>query len=369
MTTLGQTAISLYIPAFAEIARDLQISHAEVKSTLTAFFLGYGLCQLFYGPISDRYGRKPVLLFGIALFCLSCIANLFVHSLSSFLLARFIQGIGAGSVITIGRSILLDSFTGKELISASSHLSMGFAIGTGISPIVGAYVLTLFGWRGDFFVLLLIGILLFLLIFLKLPETAPKLPSTSPTLHHFAKILSDLTFWKYLVGGVLAYSVVIAWTVLTPFLILGSLGYSPDSYGWMSLFIAIAYYLGAHFNRSLVHKFHLKKIFFAGVFLIGLSGLALLLAPGTLLFILIPMFIATCGQALIFSNTIASALANYPHLPGKASALFSSLQMLLASLISAFFSFLPDQPLTLGLVLIALALLILPLVALNRRQA
>lgn len=365
MTTLGQAAITLYIPSFPLISQELNIDPTAVKTTLTAFLLGFGLCQLFYGPLSDKYGRKPVLLFGIALFCLACLANLFIVSLEGFLLVRFIQGIGAGSVITIGRSILRDSYSGQEFTSAASHLSMGFALGLGVSPIIGAYLQTLFGWRAGFLFLFLVGAFLLVLLWKKLPETSSKPLAAATwketahhTLHRYFEILRDSLFWKFLLGGVFAYSVVISWNVLTPFLIQDHFGFSPDAYGWMSLFIAVAYYLSAHFNRALVLKFHLRNIFIAGILLIGLSGLIIMLAPDQLIFILIPMFIATFGQALIFSNTIASALQKYPHIPGKASAVFSSLQMILVSFISATLAILPDQSITLGLVLIALSFLI-----------
>ncbi len=364
MTTLGQAAITIYIPAFPEISKDLQIGPENVKATLTAFLLGFGLSQLFYGPLSDRYGRKPPLLVGIALFCLACFANLFVFSLPSFLLVRFIQGIGSGSVITIGRTILRDSFSGKELMSAASHLSMGFAIGLGVSPIIGAYLLSIFGWRSNFLFLLLIGVAFLILLWKKLPETSfNRLGSATwrelaqHAVKGYYQILSDLTFWKFLLGGVFAYSVVISWNVLTPFLIQTHFSYSAKAYGWMSLLIAAAYYISAHFNRSLVIKFHFGNIFIFGALLIGLAGLVMFLGPDQFLFLLFPMVIATFGQALIFSNTIAGALHNYSHIPGKASAMFSSLQMILVSFISAAMAILPDQTSVIGITLIILSLL------------
>jgi len=360
MTTLGQAAITLYIPAFPQISQDLHIDPTEVKSTLTIFLLGFGLSQLFYGPLSDRYGRKILLLSGIAFFSLTCLATLFVHSLSLFNLLRLLQGIGSGAVITIGRSILRDSFNGKELAQAASHLSMGFAIGLGISPVIGAFLLTYFGWRSNFLFLSFLGAFLFILLAKKLPETSPKsihsgttLEALHTTLKRYFGIIKDFNFWKFLLGGTSAYSVVIAWNVLTPFLIQVHFGYSADAYGLMSLLIAIAYYLAAHYNRSLVMKFHLGKIFLVGTILIAFSGLLILLLPSSLL---AAMTIATFGQALIFSNTIACALHNYPHIPGVASAMFSSLQMLLASSVSGALALLPDQTLTLGLVLIILGI-------------
>lgn len=357
-TILGQSAISLYIPAFPQIADDLGVDPVDVKSTLTMFFIGFGISQIIYGPLSDKVGRKPSLLFGIALFCAACLANIFAHSLGYFLLVRFIQGLGAGSVITICRSILRDCFSGKELNSATSHSSMGFAIAIGITPIVGAYLQTYFGWRADFVFLFLLGIALFITIAMLLPETRSiEKQNEIHGINEFAEILKDTTFWRYLLGGVFAYSVVVTWNVLSPFLIQENLHYSANAYGWMTLAVAIPYYFAAHYNRQLVHKFHLGKIFTTGMVLICLAGIAMLF-DDNLLLILIPVFVATFGQALIFSNTIAASLQNYPHLPGKSSALYSMFQMTLVGMITALLSVLPDESWMFGVILITLSVLI-----------
>lgn len=155
----------------------------------------------------------------------------------------------------------------------------------------------------------------------------------------------------------MAYSVVISWNVLTPFLVQVHFGYSAHAYAWMSLLVACFYYLAAHFNRSLVMKFHVGNIFIFGELLIGLAGLTMILGGDQLLFLLIPMVIATFGQALLFSNTIAGAMHNYSHISGKVSAIYSSLQMMLVSVISAGMAFLPDQTFVMGIILIILSCL------------
>lgn len=113
MTALAQAAISLYLPALPAIAANLHIHPDFVKSTITIFFLSYGLSQFLYGPLSDRHGRKPLLLIGISIFCLGCLLNIFAKSIEIFLLARLLQGFGCGSLITIGRAILRDCFIGR----------------------------------------------------------------------------------------------------------------------------------------------------------------------------------------------------------------------------------------------------------------
>lgn len=306
---------------------------------------------------------------GIAFFSLFCLVNLFAQTLTLFLIARFLQGVGCGSVITIGRAIYRDCFQGNELTSANSHLSMGFALGLGLSPIIGGYLQTYFHWQAGFIFLFLLGLALFIVLLKWLPETASRALAESSwqrlveiSLQRYREILSDLIFWEFLLGGVLAYSVVIAYNVMTPFLIQGVLGYSAEAYGWMSLCMAVFYFLAAYMNRSLVLRYHMGKIMGLGLVLIAIPAIALILgafaAHNSLYVILIPMMVATFGQGLIFSNSISGTMHRYPHIPGKASAMFSSLQMTLAGIISACMSLLPDKsPISLGVLLLILTIL------------
>lgn len=354
ITALGQAAVTLYAPAFPAIATELNAGPDAVKATLTIFLLGYGLSQFMYGPLSDRYGRKPILLVGIAIFCAGCFANLFVQSIHSFFIARLIQGLGIGSVITIGRSILRDCFKGREFSSAASYLSMGFAIGLGVTPVIGAYLQRYFGWKADFGFLLLLGIVFFFIIYQWLPETVSRSSARSSfsqffrrTLTEYKKILCDVSFLQFLFGGIFAYGVVIAYNVMTPFLIQTILQYSTESYGWFALFVAIPYYMAASMNRSLVLKFGSNPILIWGISLIIVAGLIMagtaLYSHMNLMMILLPVMIATFGQALVWPNAIAGALQHYAEKSGKASAMLSSLQMLIVGILSAGMAILPDM--------------------------
>lgn len=367
MTCLSQAAIALYLPALPIISDALNISPAAVKNSITIFLLGFGLSQIIYGPLSDRYGRKLMLLIGISIFCLGCFINLFAANKTIFLLARLLQGIGCGSLLTNGRSILRDCFSGRELASAASYTSMGFAIGFGVSPILGAYLASHLGWRADFGFLLFLGIVLFFILLRWLPETLAieevkiKFSDFLKTvLVDYKLIISNFIFLQFLLGGLFAYVVVVAYNVMTPFLIQEVLGFSPSTYGWLALLVAIPYYSAASANRYLVLKFGTGPVFAVGVLLILIAGIvmALTMLSGTihLIYIILPMMVATFGQALIFANSIAMALHNFSaEKAGKASGLFSSLQIFLTSIFAAIMAVIPDNnQLSLAIILICL---------------
>lgn len=349
MTTLGQAAISLYLPAFPQIAQALNFHESILKISITMFLIGFGVSQLIYGPLSDRYGRKPVLLFGIALFSWGCLLILFSRHSLGFLLSRLLQGMGCGATITLGRSILRDCFSGRELASAASYLSMGFAVSFGISPVIGVYLQEYFNWQYDFIFLAVASGFLFWVFWQYLPETNLNIYSENRSkfsikllMNEYKQIISNRIFLKFLLGGVCAYGTVVAYNVMTPFLVQNVLGYSANTYGWSTVCVAAAYFAGAFFNRGLVLKFEKKMLFISGSLLILFAGLMLLFFSGFshqhLFMILMPMMLATFGQSLIFSNTIASALQNFEGaLSSRASATFSGLQLLLVGLLSFLF--------------------------------
>ncbi|MEO8400354.1 MAG: multidrug effflux MFS transporter [Gammaproteobacteria bacterium] len=370
MTALSQAAMALYLPSFPAIAKALTMSPAAIKNSITIYLIGFGVSQIIYGPLSDRYGRKPILLLGILIFCLGCFINIIAKIQTVFLFARLLQGIGCGSILTNGRSILRDCFCGRDLASAASYASMGFAIGFGASPIIGAYLSQYLGWQADFIFLLLAGFSLIFILGCWLPETRVALDDKSgfqqflkDTLDDYKIIISHRVFLQLLLGGLFAYAVIIAYNVMTPFLIQNILGYSASTYGWLAVIVAVPYYTAASVNRELVKKFGTGPIFALGALLIILSGAAMaitsLYAKIYLAYIIVPMMIATFGQALIFSNTIAMALHHFSAaIAGKASALFSSLQIIIIGVFSAVMAILPDNnQLPLALVIVCLGLL------------
>ena len=144
MIALAQAGLVLYTPAFSMMSGVFHVSARLIKFTLTAYLFGFGISQLFYGPLSDRYGRKKILLVAMFIFCVGCLWTIFSNNYDGLLLSRIIQGVGAGGCMTLSRAILRDSFDGKDYLYAASFLSAGFAIGLGVAPIIGGHLLYFF---------------------------------------------------------------------------------------------------------------------------------------------------------------------------------------------------------------------------------
>lgn len=370
ITTLGQASVVLYLPSLPMIAHDLFVSNTDIKQTITLFIIGFGISPMIYGPFSDRYGRKPILVISLVIGLLGYIFSIMSYKLLTFDLSRLIQGLGCGGILISGRAIVRDVFSGRELASASSYLSMGFAIGFGASPSLGGLIGYHLGWRFNFVFLLLVMIILIFVVLILLPETLKNkkienniLDFTMITIIDYYQILRNTTFIRYLIGGFFAYSVVMAYNIMTPFLFQQIFLLTPSEYGYVALCMGIPYYVAASMNRSLVLKYGVGPMFIIGYTLIIFSGGLIIvftfLMVTKLQYIIVPMMMATFGQALIFSNTISAALqqfnANYG---GKTSAIFSSLQMISVSIFSAIIASIPSRDsMPFGIVVFSLGLL------------
>ena len=368
MAALTQAGLVLYSPAFLAIANQFHSTSSLVEFTLTVYLFGFGFSQLFYGILSERYGRKKLALVGMVIFSAGCLWSIFAQSYISFLVSRVVQGIGAGSCMVLTRTIVRDCFTGSDYVRAITYLSSGFAFGLGFTPVIGGYLLEFFSWRAEFVFLLLCGLALLVCEGLLLPETRPMIPKLPlkkfcrQTVTDLLTTLKSKHFFLCLLGGVCAYSVIIAYNTGTPFLFQKTLGYSPSVYGWLTFIIAGIYYLSTTANRFFLKRFKIKRILEAGITLMFIAGMSMLLIKLffnslNLYVVFIPLMIATFGQALVWSVSVAFSLKGLSHIAGIAAALFSFFQMLLSALISGLIA-IPHESsqIPLAIVIIVLAI-------------
>lgn len=346
MAALTQAGLVLYTPAFLEIAKQFHVSASSVEVTLTVYLLGFGASQLFYGVLSERYGRRKLVLVGMIIFSIGCSWSIFADTYFTFLLSRIIQGIGAGSCMVLSRTIFRDCFKGADYVRSITYLTSGFAFGLGVTPVIGGHLLQFFSWRAGFVFLFICGLALLVSIYFFLPETreitVSKLPLKkfyNQTAKNILFILKTKNFFLCLFGGVSAYSIIIAYNTVTPFLFQKTLGYSSSTYGWLTFIIAVVYYLSTTVNRILIKRFEIHHILKTGIALMFIAGFSMLLPKVffnsmNLLVIFIPMMVATFAQALVWSISVAYSLKGLSHISGTAAALFSCFQILLSALIS-----------------------------------
>lgn len=189
------------LPSLPLIALHFHSSLKLTKDLISLFFLGFGVSQLFYGPLSERYGRKKVVLFGLMIFNVGALLAVFSHTITQLLLMRLMQGLGAGALMVSSRAIIRDVYNNVDYIKATSYLSMSFALGLGIIPLVGSYLQHYFNWQAIFLFLFLIGMGVAILIFYKLVETNEHKQHDLPFGHYVKQVCQVCIFqWLFMDG-------------------------------------------------------------------------------------------------------------------------------------------------------------------------
>jgi Bcr/CflA subfamily drug resistance transporter len=333
--TLGQLGTDIYLPSFTAIQHALNTSSGQVQLTVSLFFLGVGISQLFYGPLADSFGRKPFLLFGICTYLVTSLIAATTSSIDVLLIARLLQGIGAGACSVIPRAIMRDCFTGKTLAKVTIYQALTWSLVPILAPVLGSYIQHYAGWRYNFYVLAgaaAIG-LLFSLIY---NETLPY--KNKPL--HLKQVFSDykdILTNKIFIGNLvfcIAYVVLLnTFNVVAPYLLQVTLHYSVIQYGWIIFSIAMFFTMGAMVNTILIKYFDSRTLLNAGIMLLSLASLLLVLAflllPTTLWSIVIPLALFQLAGALFFPAAMGSILQIFPQKAGMAAAvigfsLFSS---------------------------------------------
>ncbi len=357
ITSMGRFVMDNYLPSLPAISLALNAPIDGVQLTLTLYILGFGLSQLIYGPLSDRFGRKKVLISGLMLFLITNTLCVFTNSLSILLAARFFAGLGMGVCGVLNRAIASDCFSGVQFSKAWSYTTTTLVMALIVAPLIGSSVQELFNWRANFAVAtLFVGIALFI-IWWRLPETNHTNRLNSITFKkvfsNYKEILVSRSFFVSTFCYTLAFAGLIAYFQLSPFLLMNKLHLSPLQYGYTSLVIAASYLTGGLIVTRLARTLGTKLLLVMGIVLITASGLLMISwnfeSETTLISILVPTTIYVVGARIIIPNAIAGAFAGFRHLGGSASGLIGGIQMLgtaLISLIMINFSY--QSPLPLG---------------------
>jgi Bcr/CflA subfamily drug resistance transporter len=330
LVALGQFAIDIYIPSFPSMVVAMDTSKKMIQLSLTFFLVTFACSQLIYGPLSERFGRRKVLCFGLIIFLIGAFWSAVTSSISAFLISRAMQGIGIGAANVLVRAILRDIYSDKELAIKVNYLGMVWVSSPIIAPVIGGYFEQYLGWRANFvFLILLVGMILIWAIF-RLPET--KDPSELHSIHpkmiskNYWTLLTNRFCMGYTLADFFVYGMFSAFYVAGPFLLQNRLKLSAVEFGWVMLIISMGYLIGSFSNMRIIRYFPARRMIISGLFITGIvSAIMVMLAMRgfmNLKVIVMPLFFMFLGMGFIFTNCIAGALSIYPNLAGHASALW-----------------------------------------------
>jgi Bcr/CflA subfamily drug resistance transporter len=341
----------IYLPSLPAIALALQVSMGDVQLTFSVFLAGFAISQLVYGPLIDRYGRKPFLITGVSLYGLMALAATFAHSIELLLLARTIQGIGAGACSVVPRAIMGDSFAGCELEKVTVYQSLVWSFVPISAPLLGSYIEHYFGWRYNFLFLALISVpaLLMSITFKESISKKESRLSLLDTANQYLSIIRDKTFYPSLICCIGVISLLAAFNVSAPVILQKDIGLSTIAYGWWVFMIAISFMIGTVVNRVLLSSGKARRV--------SMYGFSLLFSAIFLLFILLffsklslylfvlAIVLLQFGAALIFPGNAAKAIQAFPDKAGKTAAVFGCSIFLGGALTGYIIAVLPENTL------------------------
>ncbi|EOW5646974.1 purine nucleoside transporter PunC [Escherichia coli O84:H14] len=341
LSVLGFLATDMYLPAFAAIQADLQTPASAVSASLSLFLAGFAAAQLLWGPLSDRYGRKPVLLIGLTIFALGSLGMLWVENAATLLVLRFVQAVGVCAAAVIWQALVTDYYPSQKVNPIFATIMPLVGLSPALAPLLGSWLLVHFSWQAIFATLFAITVVLILPIFWLKPTT--KARNNSQDGLTFTDLLRSKTYR----GNVLIYAACsasfFAWLTGSPF-ILSEMGYSPAVIGLSYVPQTIAFLIGGYGCRAALQKWQGKQLLPWLLVLFAVSVIATWVAGFishvSLVEILIPFCVMAIANGAIYPIVVAQALRPFPHATGRAAALQNTLQLGLCFLASLVVSWL-----------------------------
>lgn len=366
IVALGPLTLSMYTPSMPAIAHDLGASSSMVQATLSVYLIGFAVAQLAYGPLSDRFGRRRVLLGGLLVFVAGTAMCGLAQSIGPLLAGRLVQAAGACAGPVLGRAMVRDVYPREQGARVLAFVGMALAVAPAIGPLAGGYLQILFDWHAIFAVLGAAGLLLLAFVALRVPET-----NLRPDRHalevgrmaaNYRAVMSNPVFLGYTALGSGTLGAIFAYHSAAPFLLIDLVGVEAHHYGWLSMITVAGYGFGSFLATRLGHRLGIDRTLVVSAAL-AIAGTGLFLAfaltlPAGVATIMGPVAILTTGVGMGLPSSMAGALAPFPRMAGTAAGLMGFAQMgagALGSVLIAGLGVGSPVPVALSLVLLVLS--------------
>lgn len=348
MAVIAQFASDNFLPSLPAIAEYFKISRHLAQYSVSSYLFGMGVFQFFYGPLSDVYGRKKIIISGYIVFTIGSLLCCCAPSITWLLAGRMIQG--AGMACTgLFRSVMRDFYQGTMLAKLGSIVTITATMTPPLAPITGGYLEHFFGWRASFILLFIIGLTSVFLFARYFPESLSEEKrhtfSVTGIFKNYYECFSHKTFVTFSACSGLCLGILFGYMTIGTFLYQHVLGLSPVAYGWLAIFGIFFMPLGAYFNRRFMERYSLYQltVFAACLMLLGAlfmlvtSLLNIMNVPA----ILAPMFVIYFGIGFIFPNAFTLAFEDFGHIAGVAGASYGVIQVFTSSIATTIAAVLP----------------------------
>lgn len=339
MSMVSPIALNVLLPALPDVATDLGVSTSEVQLSLTLYLFALAIGQLICGPLADRFGRRPVLLTGIALHFVGCLLGAMADDLSSLLLARVLQALGGCTGMVLARTIMLDRYSRDQAAGKIGYITLSIALSQAIAPTLGGHLNLQFGWQYLFHFSLILSTISWLIVLFMIPETATN-KTESLRIDRVVK-----QYWTVLKApGYLGYALSTTFIACAFYMFIGSAPYivqsdmggtSADFGNWF-LFVSGGFMLGSFSAARISARLGIQKMIKTGHILslcgAGIMLIAVVAGGISYLALFLPMALFTIGRGFSQPNSQSAAIAASQQAPGTASGLMGFIQLLTGAL-------------------------------------
>ncbi|WP_311969021.1 multidrug effflux MFS transporter [Pseudomonas baltica] len=345
INSVGGIAIDLYAPSIPSIGRELAASPALMQNTITLTLICYAIGQLFFGILADARGRRPAVLLGLTLFLAGSVMAAMSGSIALLLVARALQGFAIGACQVVARAVLVDTVKGPRFAVAIIYLSLAFGLGPVLAPYVGGAIEVHLGWRYNFVLYAVYGLVVLAFVLAGLKESLAPAQRRSPlqTLAGYGAILGDARFRSSVTLLGASFSAFLLWNVIGPYIVQDRLGHSAQYFGTTALGVGACYLTGTLLNRFLIRVVTSDTLMWAGtlMFVAGAGVIASSADELNLPRVLAGIMLIAFAQGFIFSNAMARSMSLFPDRAGVAASLQGCLMLAFGSAASALASVLP----------------------------
>jgi DHA1 family bicyclomycin/chloramphenicol resistance-like MFS transporter len=339
LVSFGPVSIDIFLPSLPDMTRVFATDVSHVQLALSVFIGGFALAQLVYGPLSDRFGRRPVLLAGVTVYVAASLVCLTARSIEALILGRILQSFGACSGPVLSRAIVRDVYPRDQAARTLATMASVMALAPAVAPIVGGSLHAAFGWQANFVVMVGFGVALLIAGWALLDETNRRRDRhalrPSRMVGNYGILLSDGIFLGHTLTLSFVFAAMFCFVSGVSFVLIDVLGVPPRHFGFCFAAVIGGYLTGNVAAARFTHRIGMERMIVAGV-AIGLAGGILMAALGlahvqTVAAVITPMAAIFLGAGLVLPNSTAAAIAPHGQIAGSASALLGFIQMATAS--------------------------------------
>ena len=333
--SFGLLAMTLCLPSMQEWGAIFNTGQADVQLTFSGYVVAYGALQLVYGPLSDRHGRKPILMLGLVVAGLASGMAALATDIATLTAARVLQGAGSAASMVVGRSMVQDLFTGPQRTRVMAYIGMALGMCPPLATLIGGQIHVRFGWQTNFVLLAVLAVLLLVAAWWGLPRVAPPAPAAGHWLRGmlsaYARLLREPRFVLYVAILAATTATFYAFLAGAP-IVLKGYGIGPDGIGWFIMAVPVSYILGNFMTSRLIQRVGESRVMAWGQAL-AVGGLVVMLALGlggvqTALAVALPLLLLGLGHGFINPPALAGTVGVLPALACSAAAVAGLMQQL-----------------------------------------